>query len=61
MAVEVASETDYDGEEGDRERYVRRMVERVLTHFEDPAELFDADSLDYLVDKVTAAYQPAAT
>ena len=61
MAVEVASETDYDGEEGDRERYVRRMVERVLTHFEDPAELFDTDSLDYLVDKVTAPDQPAAS
>lgn len=61
MAVEVASETDYDGEEGDRERYVRRMVERVLTRFEDPARLFDPDSLDYLVGKITSFYQPTAS
>jgi uncharacterized protein (DUF2336 family) len=49
VAVEVAHETDYDGGPDDRERYRERMIERVLTHFEDS---FDTESVDYLIGKL---------
>ncbi len=49
VAVGVIRETDYDGQPGDRERFRRRMIERVLTHFE---EGFDGDNLEYLIAKL---------
>jgi len=48
VAVEVARETRLDGEEGDRERYRRRMIERILTQYEDLA----AEDVDYLLNKL---------
>lgn len=50
VAVDVAMETDYDGGPDDRERYKHRMIERVLTHFEDD---FDSESVDYLIAKLS--------
>lgn len=47
-AVNIASETEYDGREHDRERYAQRMIERVLTQLDD----FDADNLEYLLAKL---------
>ncbi|HEY0837843.1 MAG TPA: DUF2336 domain-containing protein, partial [Azospirillum sp.] len=48
IAIDVLKETPYDGEEGDRERHRRRMIERILTQYEDLA----ADDLDYLLAKL---------
>ncbi len=50
VAVDVAMETDYDGGPDDRERYKHRMIERVLTHFEDG---FDRESVEYLIAKLS--------
>ena len=49
VAVEVAHETDYDGKSGDRERFIQRMIERVLTAFE---RGFENRDLDYLLSKL---------
>ena len=45
-ALGVARETDYDGRGGDRQRFVARMAERVLTACGDTIE---GPSLDYLM------------
>jgi len=51
-AISVAKEMSYDGEEGDRERYARRMLERVLTQYGDLGVDFDNDDLEYLLAKM---------
>jgi uncharacterized protein (DUF2336 family) len=51
-AVEVCRETDYDGGENDRERYQRRMIERILTQVEDPADKLGDENTDYLLKKL---------
>lgn len=48
IAIEVARDNCLDGEEGDRERYRRRMIERILTQYEDLAN----EDLDYLIGKL---------
>lgn len=48
-AVEVAKETDYDGGEDDQTRYRQRMIERILTQFEDG---FDSEDLDFFIDRL---------
>lgn len=48
VAVEVARETRYDGEEGDRDRYKSRMIQRILTQYEDLA----VEDVDYLLNKL---------
>lgn len=49
LGVDVASELQYDGGPGDRERFRERMVARVLTCFE--RETFN-DNIDYLIGKL---------
>jgi len=56
VAVDVAQETAFDGGERDRERHRRRMIERILTQYEDLA----ADDLDYLLNKLGDVMRPAA-
>jgi hypothetical protein len=54
-AVEVADEVEYDGRPHDRERYRRRVLERVLTRCEGAGisiEGVDADGLEYLLTKL---------
>lgn len=51
-AVDVARETDYDGGENDRERYSRRMIERILTQYGDLGVDFASDDLEYLLNKM---------
>ena len=51
-AIDVARETDYDGGENDRERYSRRMIERILTQYGDLGVDFDSDDLEYLLGKM---------
>jgi uncharacterized protein (DUF2336 family) len=48
VAVDVARETGYDGGERDNERRVCRMIERILTQYEDLGQ----DNLDYLLKKL---------
>ena len=51
-AIQVAGETEYDGEEGDRERFQRRMIERIITNFEDPDEAMGDENIEYLMAKL---------
>jgi uncharacterized protein (DUF2336 family) len=53
IAIEVSHETDYDGEENDRERFRRRMIERILTQVENPGMDMDASNIDYLLTKIS--------
>lgn len=50
--VEVARENEYDGGPNDRERYVSRMVERMLTRSEDPSVGIGDEDIDYLITKL---------
>ena len=51
-AIAVVNEAAYDGREGDRERYARRVIERILTQYGDLGVSFESDDLDYLLAKV---------
>jgi uncharacterized protein (DUF2336 family) len=51
-AIDVARETEYDGGENDRERYSRRMIERILTQYGDLGVEFDSEDLEYLLKKM---------
>lgn len=51
-AMEVARETGFDGGEKDKERYSRRMIERVLTQYGDLGVEFDSDDVDYLMGRM---------
>lgn len=51
-AVDMAEETEYDGGAFDRERYSRRMIERVLTQYGDLGVSCEADDLEYLLAKM---------
>jgi uncharacterized protein (DUF2336 family) len=53
-AVDVAGETEYDGEDNDRARYSRRMIERILTQYGDLGVDFETDDLEYLLTKMNA-------
>jgi uncharacterized protein (DUF2336 family) len=45
VALDVARDTPFDGGEYDRDRHRRRMIERILTQFEDVG----VDNLEYLM------------
>ena len=51
-AIILAVETDYDGGNNDRERYVERMLERVLTRFPDPSKRISPSDLEFLITKL---------
>lgn len=51
-ALAVSDDMEYDGEEMDRERYSRRMIERILTQYGDLGVEFDSDDLNYLLSKM---------
>tara|TARA_B100000315_G_scaffold122757_1_gene112696 strand:+ start:16387 stop:17520 length:1134 start_codon:yes stop_codon:yes gene_type:complete len=51
-AVEVEQETEFDGGENDRERFARRMIERILTQFGDLGVDMESDDLEYLLAKL---------
>ena len=48
VAMDVVHETEMDGGEHDRERYRSRVIQRVLTQFED----LGAEDLDYLLERL---------
>lgn len=60
-AVEVANETDYDGGENDRERFRARMLERILTHMEDPADGMGEENAEYLLERLVGIGVAATT
>jgi uncharacterized protein (DUF2336 family) len=47
-ALDMVRSTEYDGGEKDRERFASKVIERVLTQYED----MDAENLDYLLKKL---------
>jgi len=51
-AVALAVETDYDGGSNDRERYVEKMLERVLTRFPDPSKRISSSDIEFLIAKL---------
>ncbi len=51
-AVSLVVETDYDGGPNDRRRYVERIMERMLTKFEDPTACIAPDDIEYLMAKL---------
>lgn len=52
-AIDVAREVEYDGGENDRERYSRRMIERILTQYGDLGVEFESEDLEYLLKKMS--------
>ncbi len=51
-AIDVAAETDYDGGVDDRQRYARRMIERILTQYGNYGIEFESGDIDYLLTKM---------
>jgi uncharacterized protein YbaP (TraB family) len=51
-AISLVVETDYDGGRNDRQRYIERITQRMLTKFEDPATRIAADDIEYLMAKL---------
>ena len=51
-ATQILAEESYDGGRNDRERFVARIIERLLTQFEDPASKMTQDDIDYLMNKL---------
>ncbi len=50
--IELSDETDYDSRQNDRSRFIERMLERVLTQFEDPQSRMSQEDIDYLMNKL---------
>ncbi len=50
--IELSDETDYDGGHNDRSRFIERMLERILTQFEDPQSSLTQEDIDYLMGKL---------
>ncbi|CAA7625957.1 conserved hypothetical protein [Magnetospirillum sp. LM-5] len=51
-AIDVSYEMEYDGGPNDRERFSRRMIERILTQYGDLGVQFENDDLEYLLAKM---------
>lgn len=56
VAIDVVHETPMDGGEHDRERYQARVIERILTQYED----MGPDDIAYLLDKLGDIVKVAA-
>ena len=52
-AIAVADDTDYDGGAGGQERFRRRMIERIITNFENPDEAIGDDNIEYLLAQLS--------
>jgi uncharacterized protein (DUF2336 family) len=53
VAIDVAADMEYDGRPGDRERFSRRMIERILTRYGEDGIEFKNDDLDYLLARIS--------
>lgn len=52
-AIDVIHENEYDGGAHDRERFRRRMIERILTHVADPSSEIGEENAEYLLAKLS--------
>tara|TARA_R110002110_G_scaffold92250_1_gene240437 strand:- start:3009 stop:4145 length:1137 start_codon:yes stop_codon:yes gene_type:complete len=52
-AIDVADDTDYDGGDDDQKRFRRRMIERIITNFDDPDTAMGDDNIEYLLAQLT--------
>ncbi|MDA0305168.1 MAG: DUF2336 domain-containing protein [Proteobacteria bacterium] len=52
-AIDALREMEYDGLDHDRERFSRRMIERLMTQYDDMGVEFEKDDLNYLLDKMS--------
>jgi uncharacterized protein (DUF2336 family) len=50
--IELVCETEYDGGANDRSRFIERMLERILTQFEDPQSRLTEEDINYLMGKL---------
>lgn len=50
--IDLLDETEYDGGHNDRPRFVEKMLERILTQFEDPGSRMAQEDIDYLMGKL---------
>lgn len=51
-AIALVVETEYDGGANDRERFVERMLARVLTQFPDPSNKINSSDIEFLLSKL---------
>ena len=51
-AVDVANQTQHDGEEHDRERFARRVLERIMTQVEQIGDNMGSENMEYLLAKL---------
>ncbi len=51
-AIDASKDLEYDGESNDRERFSRRLIELVLTQYDDLGVEFESDDLEYLLAKI---------
>jgi uncharacterized protein (DUF2336 family) len=51
-AISLVVETDYDGGLNDRQRYIERIMQRMLTKFEDPSTRIAKDDIEYLMARL---------
>lgn len=52
-AIDVMAETEYDGRDHDRERFARRLIERILTQYDDLGVDLQSEDLDYLLGRMS--------
>jgi len=52
-AIDVSADMKLDGEANDRERFSRKMIERILTQYGEAGIEFENDDLDYLLVKMS--------
>ncbi len=50
--IDLVAETDYDGGLNDRQRFLEKMLERILTQFEDPSSRMAEEDIEYLMGKL---------
>jgi len=51
-AITIARDLQYDGEPNDRDRFKRRMIDRILTQYDFIGDDFDPNDIEYLLAKV---------
>ena len=60
-AVHVANHTEYDGEDQDRQRFARRVLERIMTQVETIGDNMGQENVDYLLAKLNQFVDAAPT
>lgn len=50
--IDLAKEADYDGGPNDRARYIERLIERMLTRFDEPGNRLSSEDISFLMEKL---------